>query len=157
MKKYLADAPWGIGIGTGMDNVPSNNKFRKLSTLPPDSEYVFIWIRTGAIGITVFLAAMAIMFIGASWVVFFKVKSRSLMGVGAGICGAFAAMQLGGYGNQVLLQYPNGLIFFGMLAVVYNFPELESSWNEFEEKRLKIIEEEQKLKIEKKKSKLVGI
>ena len=157
MKKYLADAPWGIGIGTGMDNVPSNNKFRKLSTLPPDSEYVFIWIRTGAIGITVFLAAMAIMFIGASWVVFFKVKSRSLMGIGAGICGAFAAMQLGGYGNQVLLQYPNGLIFFGMLAVVYNFPELESSWNEFEEKRLKIIEEERKLKLEKKKSKLVGI
>jgi hypothetical protein len=44
-----------------------------------------------------------------------------------------------------------------MLAVVYNFPELESSWNEFEEKRLKIIEEERKLKLEKKKSKLVGI
>jgi len=157
MKKYLADAPWGIGIGTGMDNVPSNNKFRKLSTLPPDSEYVFIWIRTGAIGITVFLAAMAIMFIGASCVVFFRIKSRSLMGIGAGICGAFAAMQLGGYGNQVLLQYPNGLIFFGMLAIVYNFPELESAWVEFEEKRLKIIEEERKLKLEKKKSKLVGI
>ena len=156
MKKYLADAPWGIGIGTGMDNVPSNNKFRKLSTLPPDSEYVFIWIRTGAIGITVFLAAMAIMFIGASWIVFFKLKSRSLMGIGAGICGAFAAMQLGGYGNQVPLQYPNGLIFFGMLAIVYSFPKLEPSWVEFEEKRLKIIEEERKLKIEKKK-KLLGI
>lgn len=157
MKKYLADAPWGIGIGTGMDNVPSNNKFRKLSTLPPDSEYVFIWIRTGAIGITVFLTAMAIMFIGASCIVFFKLKSRSLMGIGAGICGAFAAMQLGGYGNQVLLQYPNGLIFFGMLATVYSFPKLEPAWIEFEENRLKIIEEKRKLKEEKKKNKLVGI
>ena len=157
MKKYLADAPWGIGIGTGMDNVPSNNKFRKLSTLPPDSEYVFIWIRTGVVGITVFLASMVIMFLGASWIVFFKIKSRSLMGIGAGICGAFAAMQLGGYGNQVLLQYPNGLIFFGMLAIVYSFPKLEPSWIEFEENRLKIIEEERKLKIEKKKKKLVRI
>jgi hypothetical protein len=154
MKKYLADAPWGIGIGTGMDNVPSNNKFRKLSELPPDSEYVFIWIRTGVVGITVFLISMAIMFIGASWIVFFKIKNRSLMGLGAGICGAFAAMQLGGYGNQVLYQYPNGLIFFGMLAVVYTLPMIEPAWIEFEEKRLRVIQEKRLLKKEKIKNKL---
>lgn len=153
MKKYLADAPWGIGIGTGMENVPSNNKFRKLSTLPPDSEYVFIWIRTGVIGITVFLISMAMMFLGACWIVFFKLKSRSLMGIGAGICGAFAAIQLGGYGNQVLLQYPNGLIFFGTLALVYTFPIIEQEWVEYEEKRIAVIEEKRLLKLEKKKEK----
>ena len=136
MKKYLDEAPWGIGIGTGMQHVPSNNKFRKLSTLPPDSEYVFIWIRTGAIGITVFLASMAIMFLGACRIVFFKIKNRALMGIGAGICGAFAAMQLGGYGNQVLLQYPNGLLFFGALALVYTFPIIEPEWNEYEQRIL---------------------
>ena len=157
MKKYLADAPFGIGIGMGMENVPSNNKFRKLSTLPPDSEYVFIWVRTGRVGIAIFLISMAIMFIGACRVVFFQLKSRSLMGIGAGICGAFVAIQLGGYGNQVLYQYPNGTIFFGALSIVYVLPEMEQAWIAFEEKRLKIIEEEQKLKIEKKKSKLVGI
>lgn len=150
MKKYLADAPFGIGIGTGMDNVPSNNKFRKLSTLPPDSEYVFIWIRTGRVGITVFLLSMAIMFIGACWIVFFKIKNRSLMGVGAGICGAFAAMQLGGYGNQVLMQYPNGLIFFGGLALVYVFPYIEPAWIELEAKQLEKQEEKKRLKEQKK-------
>jgi hypothetical protein len=100
---------------------------------------------------------MAIMFIGACRVVFFQLKSRSLMGIGAGICGAFVAIQLGGYGNQVLYQYPNGTIFFGALSIVYVLPEMEQAWIAFEEKHLKIIEEEQKLKIEKKKSKLVGI
>ena len=65
MKKYMKEAPWGIGLGMGADNVPANNKFTKLmSTIPPDSEYVFIWIRTGVIGITFFLIMHAIMFIG---------------------------------------------------------------------------------------------
>jgi O-antigen ligase len=45
--KYMQDAPWGIGIGMMADNIPSNNKFRLLSEIPPDSEYVFIWVRTG--------------------------------------------------------------------------------------------------------------
>ena len=149
MKKYLADAPWGIGIGTGMDNVPSNNKFRKLSTMPPDSEYVFIWIRTGRIGITIFLFSMALMFLGACWIVFFKIKNRSLMGIGAGFCGAFAAIQLGGYGNQVLYQYPNGTLFFGALAVVYLLPSMEPAWVEFEKKRLEKQEKDKQLKIQK--------
>jgi len=151
MAKYLADAPWGIGIGTGMDEVPANNKFRKLSTLPPDSEYVFIWIRTGRFGITIFLISMAIMFLGACRVVFFKIKNKALIGIGAGICGAFAAIQLGGYGNQVLYQYPNGLIFFGTLAVVYVLPDLEPAWIEYEEKRVKRMEEKRAQKLEKKK------
>ena len=61
MKKYLKDAPWGIGIGMGYENVPANNKYRKLSTLPPDSEYVFIWQHTGIVGITVFLITTIMM------------------------------------------------------------------------------------------------
>lgn len=150
MSKYLRDAPWGIGIGTGMDNVPSNNKFRKLSELPPDSEYVFIWIRTGIIGITVFLTSIVIMFLGACQTVFFRIKSRSLMGIGAGICGSFAAIQLGGYGNQVLYQYPNGLIFFGALAVVYILPSLEPAWIEYEKKQIKLFEEKKRLKQQRK-------
>jgi hypothetical protein len=28
MKKYMKEAPWGIGLGMGGDNVPANNKFR---------------------------------------------------------------------------------------------------------------------------------
>ena len=150
MKKYLADAPWGIGIGTGMENVPANNKFRKLSTMPPDSEYVFIWIRTGAIGVSIFAISMVIMFLGACRVVFFEIKNRALMGIGAGFCSAFAAMQLGGIGNQVLMQYPNGLLFFGALAVVYTLPYIEPEWEKFELERLNKDKEKQEKKLAKK-------
>lgn len=150
IRKYIKDAPWGIGLAANYQNVPANNKYKKLSTIPPDSEYVYIWVHTGPIGITFFLITTAVMFLGACSVVFFRIKSRSLMGVGAGFCGAFAAVQLGGYGNQVLMQYPNCLLFYGGLAIVYTLPYIEPEWVEHEKKLLAEQEERKRIKLEKK-------
>lgn len=152
MKKYLADAPFGIGIGIGYENVPANNKFRKLSTLPPDSEYVFIWQHTGVVGITLFLICTAVMLFFACWIVLFKINSPSLRGVGAAFCSAFVAMQLGGYGNGVLTQIPNGLIFYGGLSLVYALPFIEKEWVEYENKLLAKQQEKERLKLEKKRA-----
>lgn len=149
MKKYLKDAPWGIGLGIGYENVPANNKYRKLSTIPPDSEYVFIWQHTGIIGITTFLATTVIMLFGACWIVFFVLKNPSLRGIGAGLCCAFVSQQLGGYGNQVLLNIPNGFIFYGGLSIVYALPFMEKAWIEYETGLLNKQEEKRRLRLEK--------
>ena len=150
MKKYMRDAPWGIGIGMGNDNVPANNKFRKMATIPPDSEYVFIWLRAGKIGITLFIITMLIMLGGACYIVMFILKNPSLIGIGGGLCSAFVAIQLGGYANQVLMQFPNSLIFYGGLSIVYILPYLEPAWVKKEKKQLAIQEEKKRIKLEKK-------
>ena len=150
MKKYMKDAPWGIGIGMGNENVPANNKFRRMATIAPDSEYVFIWLRTGVVGITLFLISTFIMLAGACWIVLFTLKSPSLRGIGAGFCCAFVSQQLGGYGNQVLMQFPNCLVFYGGLSIVYILPLMEKEWIEWENKELAIQEEKKRLKLEKK-------
>ncbi len=152
MKKYLAEAPWGIGMHIGYQNVPANNKYTFMATVPPDSEYVFIWIHTGIIGITVFLCCIALMLGGACWIVLFRLNSPSLRGVGAGFCCAMVSQQLGGYGNQVLMQFPNCLIFFGGLAIVYILPYIENEWIEYEKEQLAIQEEKKRLKLEKKRA-----
>lgn len=150
ISKYLKDAPWGIGIGSTQANIPANNKYRKLSDTPPDSEYVYIWVHTGVIGLIVFIITTLMMWLGACWITMFKLKSRSLMGIGAGLCGAFVAIQLGGYANQVLMQYPNCLTFYGGLTIVYILPYIEPEWIKYEEQRLAKREEHKRLKLEKK-------
>lgn len=152
MKKYLKDAPWGIGIAQGYGSVPANNKYTLMSTIPADSEYVYIWIRTGVIGITLFLILTAVMLIGACWIVMFRLQSPSLRGIGAGFCCAFVALQLGGYGNQVLMQFPNCLTFYGGLTIVYILPYIENEWIEYEKRQLAIQEEKKRLKLEKKRA-----
>ena len=149
MAKYLKDAPWGIGIAIRSGDVPARNKYIVLSNIAPDSEYVYMWIHTGIIGVTVFAISMFLMFAGSCWIVLFKLKNKSLVGIGAAICCAFASIQLGGYLNQVLFQYPNGLIFFGGLAIVYVLPYLEKDWEEYEQSKLAKQEEKKRLKLEK--------
>jgi hypothetical protein len=155
IRGYIKDAPWGIGLGMGGDNVPANNKFRKLSTIPPDSEYVYIWIRTGPIGVSIFTMCMTLIFAGGAYIVLFRLKNPSLIGIGAGFCSAFVAINLGGYANQVLYGFPNGVTFFGGMAIVYILPYLEPEWEIYEEKRIKQIEEEKRIKLEKKLAKRV--
>lgn len=152
MRKYMKEAPWGIGIGMNYDNVPANNKYTVMSTIPPDSEYVFIWIHTGKIGITIFIITMLLMLGGACWITMFKIKSPSLRGIGAGFCCAFISQQLGGYGNQVLMQFPNTLLFYGGLSIVYILPFIEKEWVEYEAKEIAKQEERERLKLEKKKA-----
>ncbi len=66
------------------------------------------------------------------------------------MCSAFAAIQLAGYANQVIFQYPNGLTFFGGIAIVYLLPYIEPEWEEYEKKRIAQVEEMKRLKLEKK-------
>ena len=151
IKKYLNDAPWGLGVGIwNSGGVPANNKFHKVFSTPADSEYVGVWIRTGVIGLTVFLISNGIMILGACIIVFFRLKSRSLRGIGAGFTCAMIAQQVGGYGNMVLFQFPNCLVFYGGLTIVYILPFIEKEWIEWENEELAKIEEKKRLKLEKK-------
>ena len=155
MKKYLAEAPWGIGMAVGYKNVPANNKYTFMATVAPDSEYVFIWIHTGIIGLTVFIISTIIMVFGACRIVLFVLKSPSLRGIGAGLCCAMISQQLGGYGNQVLMQFPNCLIFYGGLTLVYVLPYIEEEWIFYENEQLEKEAEKKRLKLEKKEAKRV--
>jgi hypothetical protein len=134
MKKYMRDAPFGIGIGMKPGAIATNHKYRIMNTIPPDSEYVYIWIHTGIVGINIFLITTLLMFLGASRIIMFKLTSSSLRGIGAGLACGFAAMQLGGYGNQVLMQFPNCFVFYGGLSLVYVLPYIEKEWIAYEEK-----------------------
>ena len=148
--KYMKEAPWGIGIGIVSKDIPAWNKFKKLSDIPPDSEYVYIWVRTGPIGVTVFTCCMVIILLGGCIIVLFRLKSPSLIGIGGGLCAAFVSIQLGGYANQILYMYPNGLTFFGGMAIVYILPYIEPEWQKYEEQRIAKIEEKKRIKLEKK-------
>ena len=149
MKKYMQEAPFGIGIAQGYGSVPANNKYAFMSTVPADSEYVYIWIRTGVVGITLFIICTAIMFIGACIVILFRLKSPSLRGIGAGMCCAFVSFQLGGYGNQVLMQFPNCVQFYGGLTIVYVLPFFEKEWIAYETKIITEQKEKKRLRLEK--------
>ena len=155
ISKYMKDAPWGIGIGIFTKDIPAWNKFKIVSQIPPDSEYVFIWTRTGWIGVTWFTICNIIMLLGACSIVLFRIKNRSLAGIGAAFCAGFAALHLGGYANQILMQFPNIVIFYGGLTLVYTLPKIEQEFETYEARQLAEQKEKERLRLEKKLAKRV--
>lgn len=143
MAKVLKDAPFGIGIGITADRVPVSNKYRVLVTTPPDSSYVSMWIETGIIGEYLFAFCNILMLGGACFVVYTKLKDKMIRGIGAAFCCGFLGIQLGGYGNNILLQYPNTLLFYGTLAIVYVLPFVEPYYIKEQEEKGKILLEKE--------------
>lgn len=152
MRKYMKDAPWGIGVGDRSKHVPPTHKYRIMTIIAPDSEYVFFWIHTGQIGLILLIIVNLTILLGASIVTMFRIKNPRLRGIAAGITCAFVSLQLGGYANQVLFQFPNGIMFYGAISVVFVLPRMEQSYNEWETKMLAAQEERKRLKLEKKRA-----
>lgn len=155
ISKYMKDAPWGIGIGIFESNIPAWNRYKILSQIPPDSEYVFIWVRTGWIGVSWFTICNLMILLAGCFTVFNKLKNRSLMGIGAAWCASFLALHLGGYANQVLMQFPNIVVFYGGMTTVFLLPGIAKEYEIYEAKELEKEAENKRIKLEKKLAKRV--
>ena len=77
------------------------------------------------------------------------------MGMGAAWCASFAALHLGGYANQILMQFPNIVIFYGGMSTVFLLPKIEKDFELYEAKELETEAEKKRLKLEKKRAKRV--
>ena len=77
------------------------------------------------------------------------------MGLGAAWCSAFTALHLGGYANQILMQFPNIVIFYGGMTTVFIMPSIEKDFEAYDANELAKEEEKKRLKLEKKLAKRV--
>ncbi|MBP5339113.1 MAG: O-antigen ligase family protein [Prevotella sp.] len=151
LAKYLQDAPFGMGINIDEGSIPAFNKFRVVYETSNDSTYVFFWQRTGIVGVYVFAAMNILILLGGCFISLFRLTNKSCKGIAAALCCAFLAIQAGGYANHILLQYPNIILFYGGMAIVYLLPAIEQDFIDYEDKLSAIQEEKKRLRLEKKK------
>ena len=150
LAKYLQDAPFGMGFNVDEDNVPANHKYKKVYETSNDSTYVFMWQRVGIIGAVLFGIVNGMILIGGCIITMFRLKSKKCIGIAAAMCCAFIAIQLAGYANHILIQYPNLLLFYGGMAIVYQLPYIEKEFIIYENKLFAEQEERKRIKLEKK-------
>jgi O-antigen ligase len=118
LKSYMADKPFGAGIGTSeyWGKKFSPNTF--LANIATDSLYVKIWVETGIIGLFIWLVLILwIIFRGAYLINKIKDKQYKiqLISLWAGLIGIFVA----NYGNSVMTQFPTLVISY--LSIGYIF------------------------------------
>ena len=148
--KYLQDAPFGMGFNIDGDNIPANHKYKKVYEIANDSTYVFMWQRVGIVGAVLFAIVNGMILLGGCIVTMFRLKSKKCIGIAAAMCCAFAAIQVGGYANHILTQYPNLILYYGGMAIVYLLPDIEQEFVTYENKLVAEQKERRRLKLEKK-------
>jgi len=151
LKKHLQDAPFGMGINIDENNIPPFNKFRVVYETSNDSTYVFFWQRTGIIGVYVFAAMNILILLGGCFITLTKLQNKACKGISAAMCCGFLGLQAGGYANHILLQYPNLILFYGGMVIVYILPAIEGDFELYEQREFEKEEERRRLKLEKKK------
>lgn len=150
LKKYLQDAPFGMGINIDETTIPANNKFKVVYQTSNDSTYVFFWQRTGIVGVYVFAFMNILILLGGAFITLARLRTKECRAVASAFCCAFLAINIGGYANHILLQYPNILLFYGGMAIVYLLPSIEGDFEAYYAKQVEKEEERKRLKLEKK-------
>lgn len=118
LKAYLADKPFGEGLGlSGVEAQEISTRFTTL--IPTDSWYVKIWVETGIVGLLLYIAIFVFVIGYGSYILLFQVRDDTVRGILSGLlCGAFGIM-IASYGNQVLGQFPIGIIMYMSMTFVF--------------------------------------
>jgi len=121
MRTFMKTHPFGVGIGKAKRAVPGDYMYQ----LPTDTTFVYIWVETGIVGLTFFIAMFLIILLRGSYLIWFKIKDRELKGLLSALLGGIAGMLVSSYGNEMLQQFPNGPTVYMCLAFVLLGPQFD--------------------------------
>jgi len=111
LREILASMPFGGGVGVSGTNGTTYNQDKLLSTVPPDSYWVKVWVMYGIVGFVVWFSIMTFIMgkcCGLIWNIkdpHLKVKLIALV---SGSVGVFICS----YGNEVINVVPSSMIVY---------------------------------------------
>lgn len=130
----MKDKPFGIGLGLAGDKADRFrpvNRHDPLTYMATDSWYVMTLVETGIAGLTLYLLILLAILFKATYIASFRILNRELQGQLYAIIAAISGILVTCYGNEVL-NYPNGIIVYTLMAILYIAPYYDRELNQHE-------------------------
>lgn len=125
LRVYLADKPFGAGIGLGGGKAREFLPNAYLSHIPTDSWFVMLWVETGIVGLILNLLILLYIIAYSSFMVMFRIEDRELRGyITALTCGVIGIIATS-YGNEVLGQFPTAFLVYMSMAFMFKSKKLD--------------------------------
>lgn len=135
---YLADKPFGGGIGSAGDWGKRFSPQGFLAQVATDSWYVQIWAEQGIVGLILHLAITLFIVLKGSYILMFRIRDPELFGIlSAFVCGIVGIM-CASYGNGVYGQLPTGIIIYISMAYIFIGPKLDEEFMKIKAEKNKI-------------------
>ncbi len=116
MRAYLADKPFGVGLGTAKAAEYSR---AEISKLPTDSWLVMVWVETGIVGLVLYICVIAYIIGKGIYMVMFKIKDKEVLAIHAALLSAILGIYVASYANEIVAQFPNGPIIYMGMALIF--------------------------------------
>ena len=87
-------------------------------------------METGIVGLVIYLCVMLYIFARAAYIVFFKIGNRDLAGICAGLLAGVMGLFVMSTNNEVFTQFPNSILVYISLTLVFLAPQLEKTISE---------------------------
>ncbi len=130
LKAYLADKPFGGGIGAAGDWGKRFSPQGFLANVATDSWYVQIWAEQGMVGLLLHLFILSYIMFKGFYYLFFVVKNPELSGVIGALLAGFAGIVGASYGNGVMGQMPTGVLTYLSWAFIFMSPQLDREYTD---------------------------
>ena len=124
LREYLSTRPLGSGVGSSGTWGRTYNPGMYVSTIPPDSYFVKIWVMYGIVGIIIWLG-IVMYILGKCCGVVWNTRDPLLRNQLTALTAGFAGILLSSYGNEVINQMPSGMLVFISWAFVYQGPRFD--------------------------------
>jgi putative inorganic carbon (hco3(-)) transporter len=111
LKHYLADLPFGTGIGSSSGAGVRFTPWHWAAQIPPDSWYVQLWIETGIVGLGIYLFALAGIILTGVWRLWHLKDPFTITLMLVLLC-EFIGICVVSYSNPILGQFPTSTMLY---------------------------------------------
>ncbi|MGM9747577.1 MAG: O-antigen ligase family protein [Candidatus Cryptobacteroides sp.] len=132
LRGYMKELPFGNGLGMSAGRAQRNGDYSPLTYYPTDSWLVQLWVETGIVGLLLYLSIMGYVFCKGAYIIFFKLKNRRLAGICAGLLSGIMGLFVMSTNNEVFTQFPNSILVYVSIALIFISPQLETTMQEDE-------------------------
>ena len=125
LRSYLADKPFGEGLGVIGAWGHKYNSHKFLSTVEPDSYWVKVWAMYDIVGLTIWFAMM-LYIIGKCCGIVWNIRDPELKVKLIALCAGTIGIFVSSYGNEVINRIPASLIVYMSWAFIYLAPKWDT-------------------------------
>ena len=129
LKVYLADKPFGGGIGSAGNWGQRFSPEGFLANVATDSWYVQIWAEQGMVGLVIHLFILSFILLKGFYIVMVRIKNKELHGIIGALLAGFAGVMGASYGNGVLGQMPTGALIYLSWAFIFMAPQFDREFS----------------------------
>ncbi len=119
IRTYMADKPFGVGIGLGGGKALTNAPTLFTAQIPTDSWFVVLWEETGIVGLVLYLSLFLFLIVKGGLMAMFLVKNHQLKFLMIALVSGTFGILVSSYSNEVVAQFPNGILIYMSLAFVF--------------------------------------